>query len=159
MATKRQNPRLAKIHRSYTVEEIACLFGVHRNTVREWIKRGLAISDNKRPTLILGRDLASFLQAKRTKNKRPCKAGEIYCVGCRTAREPAGLMADYRPLTETQGNLIGICPVCERLMYRRVNLLKLAQVRGPLDVIFPQEQEHISERGTPSVNRDLNWEA
>jgi hypothetical protein len=28
------NPRLVKIHRSYSVEEIARLFGIHKNTRR-----------------------------------------------------------------------------------------------------------------------------
>ena len=64
MATRHPNYRLAKIHRNYTVEEVARLFGVHRNTVREWIKRGLPTSDDKRPKLILGRDLIAFLQAE-----------------------------------------------------------------------------------------------
>lgn len=34
MGKRHPNPRLAKIHRSYTVEEVAGVFGVHRNTVR-----------------------------------------------------------------------------------------------------------------------------
>jgi hypothetical protein len=38
MGTRHPNPRLAKIHRNYTVEEVANVFGVHRNTVRQWIK-------------------------------------------------------------------------------------------------------------------------
>ena len=75
MGKRHPNPRLAKIHRNYTVDEVACLFGIHRNTVREWIKRGLPTSDDRRPMLILGRDLLAFLQARRTKNKRPCQAG------------------------------------------------------------------------------------
>jgi transposase len=39
---KRPNPNLAKIHRNYTVEEVANLFSVHKNTVRLWVKDGLA---------------------------------------------------------------------------------------------------------------------
>jgi len=35
---KRLNPNLAKIHRNYTVEEVALLFSVHKNTVRSWVK-------------------------------------------------------------------------------------------------------------------------
>ena len=54
MSKRHPNPRLAKIHRNYTVEEVASLFGVHRNTVREWVKRGLPTSDDQRPMLILG---------------------------------------------------------------------------------------------------------
>ena len=62
---KRLNPNLVKIHRNYTVEEVANLFSVHKNTVRLWVKDGLATNDDKRPMLILGSDLKSYLQAKR----------------------------------------------------------------------------------------------
>src|SRR5688572_18438961 len=99
MGTRHPNPRLAKIHRNYTVEEIANLFGVHRNTVREWIKRGLPTSDKRRPLLVLGRDLATFLRERRVRNKRTCRPGEMYCVRCRTPKAPAGDMAEYKPAT------------------------------------------------------------
>ena len=155
MAKRHPNHRLAKIHRNYTVEEIASLYGVHRNTVREWIKRGLPTTDSKRPMLILGRDLAAFLQVRRSKNKRTCQPGEIYCVGCRAPMNPAGNMADYKPVTLGLGNLVGICPKCESMMYRRVNLTKLEQVRGKLDITMPQAQSHIDESAQPSVNSDL----
>jgi len=120
------------------VEEIASLFGVHRNTVRQWVKRGLPTNDDRRPMLILGRDLVAFLRARRVKNKRTCKPGEIYCVRCRAPRAPAGDMADYEAVTETLGNLIAICSSCESMMYRRVSLARLGQVRGKLDITVPQ---------------------
>jgi len=72
MSSHRLNHRLVKIHRSYLVEEAATLLDVHRNTVRQWIKLGLPTSDEKRPTLILGRVLIDFLQSSRALNKRPC---------------------------------------------------------------------------------------
>jgi hypothetical protein len=105
--------------------------------------------------LILGGDLVAFLRARRAKNKRTCQPGEIYCFRCRAPKEAAGDMADYQPLTETQGNLIAICAVCETLMYRRVSLAKLEQVRGKLDITMPQAQPHIVESAEPSVNSDL----
>lgn len=141
---RRPNPHLAKIHRSYTVEEVASLYGVHRNTVREWVRRGLPTSDDRRPMLILGHDLAAFLQVRRSKNRQPCQPGEIYCVRCRVPRAPAGDMADYEVVTEKLGNLVAICSACETLMYRRVSLAGLAQVRGKLDITMPQAMPHIS---------------
>jgi hypothetical protein len=42
MGSRRPNARLAKIHRSYSVEEMARLFNVHKNTVRNWVEQGLA---------------------------------------------------------------------------------------------------------------------
>lgn len=145
MRKRRPNPRLAKIHRNYTVDEVANLFDVHRNTVREWVKRGLPTNDGKRPMLILGRDLVTFLTTRRAKNKRPCLPGEIYCVRCRAPRTPAGEMVDYVPLTATLGNLAAICSVCESMIYRRISLAKLAHVCGKLDVTMPQALEHIGE--------------
>jgi len=155
MSKRHPNPRLAKIHRNYTVEEVASLFGIHRNTVREWIKRGLPTNDDRRPILILGRDLVAFLHARRTKNKRTCRPGEIYCVRCRAPKAPAGDMADYQAVTDTLGNLIAICSECETLMYLRVSLAKLEQVRGKLDITMMQALLHIDESARPSVNCDL----
>jgi hypothetical protein len=143
MPKRLPNPRLPKTHRSYTVEEVASLLAVHRNTVREWIRRGLPVCDRKRPVLILGRELRDFLAKRRQSSKRPCMPGEIYCVRCRVPREPAGGLAEYRALTSTQGNLIGICPRCDCLMYRRVNRTRLDEVRGSLDVTRAQVASHI----------------
>ena len=155
MGKRHPNHRLAKIHRNYTVEEIARLFDVHRNTVREWVKRGLPTSDGRRPILILGRDLVAFLSARRAKNKQTCQPGEIYCVRCRAPKAPAGDMADYAPLTAKLGNLIAICAECETLIYRRVSLVKLDQWRGKLDITMPKALQHIDESAQPSVNSDL----
>ena len=155
MGTRHPNPRLAKIHRNYSVEEIANLFGIHRNTVREWIKQGLPTSDQKRPFLILGRDLVAFLQVRRAKNKRPCQPGELYCVRCRAPKAPAGDMVEYKPVTATLGNLIAICPDCNAIMNRRASLAKLEQIRGCLDITMPQALQHIGEGDQPTVNSDL----
>ena len=159
MATRHPNYRLVKIHRNYTVEEIARLFGNHRNTVRDWIKRGLPTIDHRRPMLIHGSDLAAFLQARRVKNKRKCQPGEIYCVRCRGPQNPAGDMAEYKPLTRTLGSLIGICPECESMMYRRVNMTKLDQIRGKLSITITQAPPHIGDSTQPFVNSDLKQEA
>jgi hypothetical protein len=149
------NHRLVKIHRSYTVEEAAARLQVHRNTVREWIRRGLPTCDDKRPSLILGRELVAYLQARRTRNRRTCGPGEIYCVRCRAPRKPAGDMADYLSRTGTVGDLVGICNTCDAVMYRRVNHERLPEIRGLLDVRLPQAGKHIVEIADPSVNSAL----
>jgi hypothetical protein len=152
MSKRHPNPRLAKIHRNYTVEEVAVLFGIHRQTVRRWIKAGLPTIDDRRPTLILGRHLVTFLGNRRQKKKQKCKPGEIYCVRCRQPRSPAGDMADYQPQTATLGNLIGICPDCDTLIYRRINVTRLDEVRGNLSITTLEPVEHINEINQPSVN-------
>ncbi len=136
MAKRNQNPRLAKIHRSYKVDEIADLYGTHKNTVLNWIKQGLPTFDNKRPLMILGSDLNAFHAKRRVKNKHPCKPNEIYCIRCRTPKEPAGNMAEYQRINETLGNLVAICPDCELIINRRVNLAKLEQIKGIINISF-----------------------
>jgi hypothetical protein len=155
MRKRHPNHRLVKIHRSYSVEEIAKLFGIHKNTVRSWVKVGLTTIDDKRPMLILGHDLAAFLQARRLKNKRTCKPGELYCVRCRVPKFPAGDMADYEPVTEKIGNLIAICPDCHSIINRRVSLAKIEEVCGKMDITFPKAMRHIVESTKPTVNSDL----
>ena len=48
---KRINPRRAKKHRAYTVNEMAELHGVHKHTVRNWLKKGVPAIDGAKPTL------------------------------------------------------------------------------------------------------------
>lgn len=67
-------------------------------------------------------------------------------------------MADYLSVTATLGNLIGICPCCETMMYRRVNRIKLEQVRGQLDITMPEALSRIEEGAQPSVNSDMRQE-
>ncbi len=155
MAKRHPNPQLVKIHRSYTVGEVAKVCNKHKNTVRNWIKNGLAVIDDKRPLLIYGLDLRVFLKERRVKNKHTCKPGEIYCVGCRVPKHPAENMAEYTPVTEKVGNLAAICPDCDSIINRRVSLAKIWEVCGNLDITFPQELQHIVESNKPTVNSDL----
>ena len=105
MAGKRRfNPRLAKIHRSYTIEEVARLFGVHKQTVRNWIDGGLPTFASTRPILIHGSELREFHDARRKNRKQKCRAGELFCLKCRAPKRPAGDMLDYLPMSLVSGN-------------------------------------------------------
>lgn len=159
MGYRHLNPRLVKIHRNYSVEQIARLFGTHKNTVRKWLKEGLAAIDGQRPTLVLGHELSRFLIERRQNAKQSCGPGRIFCVACRAPKVPAGQMADCISTNGTMGNLCGICPDCDRLIYRRVNLVKLKEVRGDLEITFREAYPRIRESLIPSVKCDSNDEA
>jgi len=142
---RRPNHKRVKIHRSYTVEEVASLFGIHKNTVRAWVKIGLPLCDAKRPALILGRELATFLQAQKSKNKHTCQVNELYCLRCRLPRTPVPDMVDYQPITATVGNLVALCSHCGGLMNKRVSFSKLRLIGAQMGITFPQAQKHISD--------------
>jgi len=155
---KRLNPRRVKLHRNYTVDEAAMLFRVHKNTVRGWLKCGLQPIDDRRPTLVLGQRLSSFLHARRKHARQRCRPGQFYCLRCRAPKNPAARQADYLPVTSISGNLRGICSDCGTPMYRRVSLQKLAVVSGDLQVTLPEAQQRIEDTAVPSVNCDLAQE-
>lgn len=154
MGKRHPNPRRAKRHRTYTIEELATLFQLHKHTVRKWLKQGLTPIDGRRPALFRGEDVAAFLAARRHSSRRPCRAGEIYCMKCRTPRAPDGGIADLNIQGPTNGTLIGICPVCATLLYRRVNPARITLVRGNLEVTVRQAPTHIEDRSQPIVNCD-----
>lgn len=156
MKKRRHNPNRAKINRNYTVEEAADLYGVFKGTVRNWIKAGLPVLNDKRPMLILGCDLAAFHRAKNAKNKQTCKPGEMYCFKCRAPKMPDGGMVDCQPVTGKIWNLVAICPDCYTIMNQRVSLAKMALIRIKMDITLPLDHPHIVESNQPSVNSDLN---
>jgi hypothetical protein len=139
MGKHRLNHRLVKIHRNYSVEEIAKLFGLHKNTVRNWVKDGLVAIDDKRPMLILGHDLEDFIKKRRAKNKQPCKIGELYCFRCKVPKFPAGNVADCLPVTKKVGKLKAICPDCESIMNKNISLARIEEFCKKIDITFPKD--------------------
>ena len=155
---RRPNWRLVKTHRCYAVEEIAQLFGIHKNTVRAWLKNGLEAIDGRRPTLVLGAALARFLRERQSRSKAPLPPSHLYCVRCRAGRRPAGNLADYRSMTATTGNLSGICPECDAIMNRRVALANLREVGPDLEIAIQHAEGRIGEGNDPSVKCDSKGE-
>jgi hypothetical protein len=154
MGARHPNPRRAKIHYSYSVEEIAQLYRVHKNTVRTWFKHGLATIDGQRPALARGQEIRRFLGERRVSAKRPCGPGRIYCLPCRAPKVPALKMAECVKTGETTGTLQGICPDCGRMIYRRINPQNIDGVRGGLDITITQAGLRIEDTTKPSVNCD-----
>ena len=62
---RKPNWRRIETLRGYTIDEAAKALGVHRNTIRHWIKKsGLRAFTDQRPHLIQGGDLVACLQAQ-----------------------------------------------------------------------------------------------
>jgi excisionase family DNA binding protein len=152
----RNNPdrRRVKVHRPYTVDEAARTLGVAKGTIRRWIKNGLQTTDLRKPALIRGLDLAQFLKSK-AKAKQPCPPGECFCVKCRCPRKPDGGMAEYVVITETSGNLRGLCPECGNWIHRRTSYSQLTLIRAFLDVTIVERSLSLRDSRQPSTNDHL----
>lgn len=134
------NYRLAKVHRTYNIVELAEVFRVHKQTVQNWIKDGLHVCSRDRPILIRGIDAKEYLQAKRTRNKKSCLPGQIYCVACKVPRSPKNQYAIVNRQTFQVGSLIGECPACGTTIYRRVSLSKIDSWKGNLRLSEMKEE-------------------
>lgn len=154
MPARRINPRLIKLHRSYSVEDAARTLGAHKNSVRGWIKKGLPVLDRYRPMVILGHELRAYLEAKRKAAKRPCPPGTFYCFKCRQPRAPATGMIEYTPRNATTGNLTALCQACGTLMNRSASLASLAAIIPNLEIQIREAGTRLIERKQPSLHCD-----
>jgi len=128
------NLRLIRTNVSYSYADICRLLDITPQTIWKWTKQGLQTIDDHVPKLVHGSVLKAFL-ASRKKPRQPLLSGQIYCVACRLPREPAGQVAAFQPRASTNGDLIGRCSDCGRLMHRRVRTDQLAAALGALHLV------------------------
>lgn len=115
---------------TYDAAEIGKLLGVHRNTVRQWLKSGLPTIDDRRPALVYGAVLRDFLIARQNQRRQSCPIGRFWCFRCRAPREAFGGMADAIMQSERAFRLSSLCASCETSVHRIVaagDLPKIAQ--------------------------------
>jgi Helix-turn-helix domain len=116
---RRADWRRIKGKYSYTVEEAARTLNLHRNTVRNWVRRcGLPAMTESRPHLILGAVLVEFLKKRRLALRLKCGPGDLYCLKCRAPRKPVAELIEHRPMASGRTRIVGICSTCESLMHR-----------------------------------------
>jgi hypothetical protein len=155
MASRRVNPNRVKIHRTYTARELADLLGVHKNTVRHWLRTGLTPVDNHRPHLFHGAVVRRFLTERNKQRKRPCPVGTLYCFRCREPRKPVATAVEYVRSTIITGNLRGPCCECGTIMHRRVRQDQIQCVLPGLLVQMTQAPSRLSGRPERPLNCDL----
>lgn len=159
MAARRVNPRVVKLHRSYSVPELAACFGVHKNTVRHWQRDGLEPLDGGRPVLFQGATIRAFLSKRNASRKCACPPGTLYCFKCRMPRPAALGMIDFVSINAMSGNVRAICATCETVMHRRAHVAALASIMPGCDVQFVQAPSRLKGSHSPSLNCHLERQA
>ena len=151
---------IARIRRnySYTVPEICRLFGIHKNTVRDWFRKGLQKTDNQRPCLVHGEVLKKFLDERQKSRRKKCKLHEFYCFRCHAPRRAMGNLADIEPRTEKTVMLTSFCEFCETPLRKVQSGKTLPTIFQTFDIPRHQ-QEHIRESLSPSLNCYLRSES
>jgi len=153
---KRRTYNTRRIKRDYTyfIAEVAELFGLHRNAVRQWLKSGLLSIDGHRPTLIHGGDLIDFLDARQASRKQKCAPNEFYCCRCRCPRRPLHNRVEIEIRNQRKLNLSAVCDECGAGMNRAGSIKKMEEYRKAFIVQTPMKAR-ISERSHPLVNCHL----
>jgi hypothetical protein len=130
-ARRRCDHRRLRKHRSYTVAEAAERLGIHQNTVRHHMKRGLPYVETRAGALILGEAAQAYFSKRKAGAKSPCPPGAMFCLRCRVPRRPPPELIELIQIEGRPPNLRGLCPECGALMHRRVGKA------GPAAAGFP----------------------
>lgn len=149
--SRRINTRRIRQNYSYLVQEFAECLGVHKNTVRNYIKDGLPVIDDQRPQRIHGSDGIEFLNEKQARRNCKCAANEFYCLKCRCPRKAVPGSVSFITLSKTKLNIFGKCDVCGTDMYRGGSEAKRVEYAKTFG-IERQGGEHITETPSPSLN-------
>jgi hypothetical protein len=150
------NVRLIK-RLSYTIREIADLFGIHPQAVRRWIKAGLRTIDDSRPFLVHGSDLIDFLSERQSSRKQKCDPNQFFCCGCRAPREARDNRVNIHIRNAKQLNIAGRCAECGALVNRAGSVRRLDDYRKAFDVQTTADR-HIREDAGGGVMCHLDKE-
>ena len=139
------NPNLAKINRNYTFEELAKVYGVHKNTITHWVKGGLRCLKSQKPFLVMGSDVREYLTSKRTQDRRVCQKDEFYCMKCKAPSQPDESYVVYVPVNSSRGRLTGLCAQCGTIMNKFTTHRRLSEYQSIFDLTVSGDPKHIMD--------------
>jgi hypothetical protein len=151
---RRYNTRRIKATWPYAVQEIADLFGIHKNAVLRWLRDGLHADRSQRPFLIRGDELVRFLTQRQNGRQRRCAPGEFFCFKCRAPREACLGMADIAIESPTRLRVKALCGVCDTAITKVQSVRDLPSIRERFNV-QQLTGEHLLECVGANLNSDL----
>ena len=152
---KRGKVNLSKIRTTstYSLKDIARLFGCNIATVRRWKRNGLPVMADTKPTLIHGSEFKAWLTARQNARKQPCGPDEMYCLGsgCRKPRRPAIGSVRIKKSNQTVGMIEAQCEVCGQNMRKGYAMANLAEIEKTFET-FKGNIEDIYWPNNPPLN-------
>jgi hypothetical protein len=110
----------AKGNYVYDAKDVLALYGISRNTLRNWEKAGLvrlpqptlACLKPKSRRLYRGHELNRFHDARREASKRPSRGDQLFCLACHAHQAMRGHETVWDSLSGRAGKLHWTCPTC-----------------------------------------------
>ena len=124
----RVNLRKIRVTTTYSLAEIAKLFGVHTETVRSWKRQGLPILPDTRPVLVHGLELKRWLEARQKARKRPCAPDQFFCLSCRLPQRPAKGSVWIKKSNQRVGQVEAECENCGTKLHKGFAMSDLAEI-------------------------------
>ena len=112
----------------YDIDDICHLYGIHHQTVREWIRRGLKTINKKKPILIYGNDLKTFLGKQNQSNKHHIEYNQMFCMKCKDGKK----VHKNQIHLESNNQFLkakGLCITCKNIMNKSYKLMDLPNLK------------------------------
>ena len=153
---------------AYDVDDICTAFsdlGLHPQTVRKWIKKGLKTIDGGKPALIYGNDLIVFLREKNTENKCTTEFDQLFCMACKDAR----YVFQKKIIVDQKNSLLkvsGLCRECKTTMFQNYKLDDISRLRKIFELVevlelydceHTSDKTHIASLKESTINESAQW--
>ncbi|WP_413505814.1 DNA-binding protein [Photobacterium phosphoreum] len=156
MSSRRNSPNRIKNYRNYTVIELSEALGVHPKTVRNWLRVGLTVADDKRPLLINGTDVKIYLKQKRKTYMHQCELHEMYCFKCKQPNKPNAESLQFFAKPAGMMQMMGRCIECGCKANKYVSRRDLKSIWQKLNGKLPIAEKHIILSGKALLNYPLD---
>lgn len=153
--SKRFNPNRIKINLSYTVMDISEVLGSNPKTIRNWIRVGLPVIDESRPLLIQGADLKLYLKQKYKTYLHHCELNQMYCFGCKEAKEPNVESLHFIAKPAGMAQMTGCCRECGKRSNKYVSWRDVNQIWTDLGGKLPIAEKHLILKAQTLLNFPL----
>jgi len=121
----------------YDIDDMCTLFadlGLHPQTVRRWMKNGLKKTDNRKPALVYGNDLITYLKSNNSKNKCKTAFDQLYCTSCQDARH---IFQNKIHVEQKAQSLLvtGVCRTCKNKMRQFYKFTDICQLKAKFKLV------------------------
>lgn len=152
---------------AYGIDDICTLyaeFGLHAQTIRKWVKNGLASIDSGKPALIYGYDLIEFIKSQNSKNKCKTAFNEMFCFKCQDARP----IFQRKVTVEHKAKALfvsGQCRECKTTMFKTYKMDNLPVIKRTFQLVEVLElydcavslcKTHIQAQAITQLSESLN---
>lgn len=138
-----QSGHKAKSHLIYNSQDVLRLYGICRNTLSNWIKRGLVVSGRGKQRYFRGSDLNAFHKNCAGKSKKTCAIDEVHCVACKKIHQLAGLSVMAERIDEKLIRLHVTCPERLRITCKVIKADDLIHIERIVGSIQERKQQAI----------------